>query len=130
MRTYAYTRARALHVRGWNERSPVIILEYLAHLTEKESEEGEDNEVGAAGEVRQLVQLEGGGDREEDELHTDRDDRAHRQVILVQDIDRHDRASRTMSIASGRRITSSSETRLLRLGRVLCARRDSLVELK
>lgn len=62
---------------------------YLAHLTEKESEEGEDDEVGAAGEVRQFVQLKGGRDREENQLHTDRHDRAYGEMILVQNIDRH-----------------------------------------
>lgn len=52
-------------------------------MTEKEGEEGEDDEVGATGEVRQLVQLESGCDREEDELHTDGHDRAHGEVIFV-----------------------------------------------
>lgn len=62
---------------------PVIILEYLAHLTEKESEEGEDDKVGAAGKVRQFIQLKSGRDREEDQLHANGHDRAHGEVILV-----------------------------------------------
>lgn len=58
-------------------------------MAEKEREKGEDDEVGAAGEVCQFVQLEGRRDREENNLHTDRNDRAHGEVVLVQNIDRH-----------------------------------------
>lgn len=52
-------------------------------MAEKESEKGEDDEVRAAGKIRQLVQLEGRRDREEDDLHADGDDGAHREVVLV-----------------------------------------------
>jgi len=58
-------------------------------LTEKEGEEGEDDEVGAAGKICQFVHLEGGRDREENELHADGHDRAHGEMILVQNVDRH-----------------------------------------
>jgi len=69
--------------------APVIALEYLAHLTEKESEEGEDDEVGAAGKIRKLIHLEGGRDCKEDQLHSDRYDCAYGKVILVQNVNRH-----------------------------------------
>lgn len=72
-------------------------------MTEKESEEGEDDEVGAAGEVCQFIQLEGGGDREENELHTDGHDRAHGEMILVQDVDRHNVSSMTQRASINRR---------------------------
>ena len=58
-------------------------------MTEKESEESEDDEVGATGEVRQLVHLESGRDRKEDQLHTDGHNRAHGEMIFVQNVDRH-----------------------------------------
>jgi len=68
-------------------------------LTEKESEESEDDEVGAAGKIRQLVHLESSRDREEDELHTDGHDRAYGEMILVQNVDRH--VLDDVTIASG-----------------------------
>jgi len=77
-----------VHGRTTGE-APVIALEYLAHLTEKESEEGEDDEVGAAGKIRKLIHLEGGRDCKEDQLHSDRHDRAYGKVILVQNVNRH-----------------------------------------
>lgn len=61
----------------------VLLLEYLAHLAEKESEKGEDDEVRAASKIRQLVQLESRCNREEDDLHSNGDNRAYREVVLV-----------------------------------------------
>lgn len=64
-------------------------------MTEKKSEESEDDEVGAAGKVCQFIQLEGGRDREENELHADGHDRAHGEMVLVQNVDRHTVSSTT-----------------------------------
>jgi len=69
-------RLQASHV-------PVVILKYLAHLTEKESEESEDDKVSATGKVRQFIHLKSGRDRKEDQLHTNGHDRADGEVILV-----------------------------------------------
>ena len=73
-------------VLGWAGAGQTHLV---TDLSEEEGEQREDDEVDATGEVGQLVHLEGGGDREEDELHAHRHDRAHRQVINVQDLDRH-----------------------------------------
>lgn len=77
------------HFARTRVRSGFTIRAYLAHLAEEESEKGEDDEVCAASEICQLVQLESCRDREEYDLHTDCNDSAHRKVVHVQNIDRH-----------------------------------------
>lgn len=58
-------------------------------MAEKESEQGDDDEVNAAGEVRQLVHLEHGVDQKEDQLQTPHHDGANGEVIVVQYIYGH-----------------------------------------
>lgn len=78
-----------MHEKIERRHIAATVLNYLAHLTEKESEECEDDEVGAASEVRHFVHLKGGRDCEEDQLHNDGHDRAYGKMVLVQNIDRH-----------------------------------------
>jgi hypothetical protein len=68
-------------------------------LSAEEGEQGQNHEVDAAGEIRHFVHLEGGGDREEDDLHGHRDDGTDGEVVLVEDVNSHFFATRVQSLS-------------------------------
>lgn len=72
---------------GHDEDGADDLASMVTVLAEGEGDDGEEDEIGAAGEVGQLVELERVGYGKEKELVGDGDEQSNGEIVVIQDVD-------------------------------------------